>query len=177
MKKVSLGNLLGAGKKKPKKQYGLILPKKQMEAGAAPSAMAKPLELFKRAAEEADADRGKKGVNRNLAAAASSLRVKKQMKQAHDEALAQDASVFDYDGVYDSIQEARQQAIENHSLCTSKERKRKVCTLGASFQFCFQWNSSHVSVHNVLFALTGIQIHCKHAREDKDTRARAGPHL
>jgi coiled-coil domain-containing protein 55 len=117
-KKISLGKMF---QKKPAKKYGLILSKNKK---AAP--IAAPLDFFKQAAKEADADRGKAGVNRGLVASASSDRAKRQAEQAQAAALAQDASVYDYDGVYDSIQEERKQALENHSLVQSTERQRKV---------------------------------------------------
>ena len=46
-----------------------------------------------------------------------------QVQQQYEEALAQDPSVFDYDGVYDQLQQERtlpkqQEKIERKSRCT-----------------------------------------------------------
>jgi len=47
------------------------------------------------------------------------------MEKTHKEALAQDASVFDYDGVYDQMHEEKVNSMNAHPLATTKVRKEK----------------------------------------------------
>ena len=93
--------------KKPGKKYGLVKPK----------AKAKPkpgLAAFAAATDEDDQEpmSAKEQVNYAILQAQASEARKKKAEATYTEALDQDASVFDYDGVYDQMQEKRAQSAQ-----------------------------------------------------------------
>jgi coiled-coil domain-containing protein 55 len=126
-KPIKLGGFFKAPKKKP--GYGLIKPGSGFGKTTAPKkqepGMKKTLDLFKQATEEDQFDRGKTAVNRSLVSTGAIDRTQKMIDAAQAEALAQDPNAFDYDGVYDEIQKAREDAIEGHALTRTRSREKK----------------------------------------------------
>ncbi|TYZ58655.1 hypothetical protein PybrP1_003801 [[Pythium] brassicae (nom. inval.)] len=107
-----------------KKQYGLILP---------PSATTKESgrpAVFN-AFAQADADAGSAApaaseaeLRRRVAAdAARSVRAS-EVEKAHSQALAQDATVFDYDGVYDELTSERRDSAARRRALREAEKKQ-----------------------------------------------------
>ncbi|EFJ43409.1 hypothetical protein VOLCADRAFT_96440 [Volvox carteri f. nagariensis] len=85
-------------------QYGLqkVVPKKPgLQASASSQRKVAPANVF------GDDDSDEEDVERQIARQADKKRAAAKVQQVYEEALAEDPSVFDYDGVYDSIQEAR----------------------------------------------------------------------
>ncbi|CAL8465513.1 g5049 [Coccomyxa elongata] len=76
---------------------------------------AKPV-LQKQANVFGDDDDEEGNVGQDIARHAAKKQADKKVTQMHAAALAEDASVFDYDGVYDSIQEARVQPRQQEKL-------------------------------------------------------------
>ena len=90
--------------KKPGKKYGLVKPQSKPKPG-----------LFAAAAAEEEGEAAmsaKEQVNYAILQAQASEARKKKAEAAYAEALDQDASVFDYDGVYDEMQEQRAQSAQ-----------------------------------------------------------------
>ena len=93
--------------KKPGKKYGLVKPKAK--------ASKKPgLAAFAAATEEDEQEpmSAKEQVNYAILQAQASEARKKKAEATYSEALEQDASVFDYDGVYDQMQEKRAESAQ-----------------------------------------------------------------
>jgi len=86
-------------------KYGLQQPAKK--PGQAPKAKPKPQQRLAAFAQDDDSD-DEDDVNVQLRRQQAHKAKQAKWEQQHSEALAQDASVFDYDGVYASIQEARE---------------------------------------------------------------------
>ncbi|GIL53780.1 hypothetical protein Vafri_9358 [Volvox africanus] len=84
-------------------QYGLQAVPKKPGLQTASSAQRKvaPTNVF------GDDDSEEENVERQIARQADKKRAAAKVQQMYEEALAEDPSVFDYDGVYDTIQEAR----------------------------------------------------------------------
>ena len=81
------------------KRFGLVKPQGRPGGGAKPAFGAA---AFGSAADDDDdAGGGTRAVNRTLQGARAAQEAK--ARKLHDDALAQDASVFDYDGVYDEL--------------------------------------------------------------------------
>jgi coiled-coil domain-containing protein 55 len=107
-------------------QYGLVLPTKKdpkkvrfprvsgpiftlLTSSRGPQELHKPAAIFS-ASDNDESSRGdedKAAARRRVGAEAVRSLQRAQIERAHEKALAEDASVFDYDGVYDSIQSAR----------------------------------------------------------------------
>ncbi|GIM15521.1 hypothetical protein Vretimale_18292 [Volvox reticuliferus] len=84
-------------------QYGLqVVPKKAcLQAASSAQRKVAPANVF------GDDDSEEENVELQIARQADKKRAAAKVQQMYEEALAEDPSVFDYDGVYDSIQEAR----------------------------------------------------------------------
>ncbi|KAK9833323.1 hypothetical protein WJX81_006455 [Elliptochloris bilobata] len=89
-------------------KYGLQPGTKAKQRGLVP----KPLAAF---AEDDDADAAP-CVGKDIARQAAKKRADAKVAQQHAAALAEDASVFDYDGVYDDIQKQRVQPKQAEKL-------------------------------------------------------------
>merc|ERR1712007_36979 len=88
--------------KKPGKQYGLITKKKKPES----KTMA-PKPSFFDDDEDEEIDEKKK-IEKEIKKSASQKKVNKQTQLDIQRALEQDASIYDYDGVYDEMKEAKE---------------------------------------------------------------------
>ncbi|KAK9810734.1 hypothetical protein WJX73_003832 [Symbiochloris irregularis] len=103
--------------KKPGTKYGLIQPKqKQAAAPLKPS-----LSVFGDDEEDDSAPVQKSGVAREVAKQAAKKRIDTKVAAQQAAALAEDPSIFDYDGVYDDLQEQRVQPKQAEKL----ERKSR----------------------------------------------------
>eukprot|EP00884_Botryococcus_braunii_P012394 jgi/Botrbrau1/21155/Bobra.0061s0049.1 len=91
-------------------KYGLSAPAAKQKAKAV---VVKPLNVFGDDDESGDES---KAVGRDIARQGVRKLADTKIAQMHERALAEDASVFDYDGVYDSIQEQRVQPKQAEKL-------------------------------------------------------------
>ncbi|KAK9903590.1 hypothetical protein WJX75_009420 [Coccomyxa subellipsoidea] len=94
---------------------GLKGVKYGLQPGAKPKSkpvLQKPINVF--GDDDDDDDDG--DIGKDIARQAAKKQNDKKVTQLHAAALAEDASVFDYDGVYDSIQEARVQPKQQEKL-------------------------------------------------------------
>lgn len=94
--------------KKPGKKYGLVKPQSKSKPKPKPG-------LFAAAAAEDEGEApmsAKEQVNYAILQAQASEARKKKAEATYAEALDQDASVFDYDGVYDEMQEKRAESAQ-----------------------------------------------------------------
>ena len=122
-KKISLGGFFKApAKKKMAKIGGFGLQPSKPKAAVK---IKQTLDLFKQAAEEDEFDRGKSAINRSLVSQKAQDKTQKLIDAAHATALAEDPNAFDYDGVYDDIQEKRQAAMEGHALNQGVKREKR----------------------------------------------------
>ncbi|KAG2482546.1 hypothetical protein HYH03_018537 [Edaphochlamys debaryana] len=91
-------------------QYGLqkVVPKKPVQLANAPAGKgtAPPRKLAP-GNVLGDDDSEEEDVERQIARQAEKKRAAAKVQQMYEDALAQDPNAFDYDGVYDSIQQAR----------------------------------------------------------------------
>eukprot|EP01051_Picozoa_sp_SAG22_P010320 SAG22_NODE_921_length_6492_cov_5.072423_3_plen_327_part_00 len=88
--------------KVPGKKYGLVKPTKKRAAISAFGGGG--------GGDDSDDDDGEMSVNQQIQAAAQAKMRQKKVQAEHQAALDEDATVFDYDGVYDAMQEKRQQS-------------------------------------------------------------------
>ncbi|OWZ07186.1 hypothetical protein PHMEG_00020456 [Phytophthora megakarya] len=89
---------LGAPFTSENKQYGLVLPKKDAQK--------------------------KKDVKRSVGAEAARSLQQSQVDKVRAEALAEDASVFDYDAVYDDMKSARETEASKRAAKREEEKKK-----------------------------------------------------
>ncbi|DAZ95342.1 TPA: hypothetical protein N0F65_002527 [Lagenidium giganteum] len=118
---MSFSMKLPSKKKAPVKQYGLIIPNKKEDKTKAPMAGVFGLDNDNNEEDAvvSDAQR-KKRVGEDAARSFS----RKQVDQVHAKALAEDPSVFDYDGVYDDIKSDRRAKAEQKKAVIQKEDRR-----------------------------------------------------
>merc|ERR1712141_170300 len=92
--------------KKPGKQYGLITKKKKPESKLT---VAPKLSFFDD--DEDEEIDGKKKIEKEIKKSASQKKVNKQTQLDIQRALEQDASIYDYDGVYDQMKEEKEEKV------------------------------------------------------------------
>ncbi|KAG1695395.1 hypothetical protein DVH05_020433 [Phytophthora capsici] len=119
------------GKKKPlatpftsgEKQYGLILPTKDSKKKVHSSGF----NVFAAAAEKNNKEKVKSSVNdakRRVGEEAARSLQQSQVDKVRAQALAEDASVFDYDAVYDDMKSARETEAEKRTAKREEEKKK-----------------------------------------------------
>ncbi|KAK9815608.1 hypothetical protein WJX72_006688 [[Myrmecia] bisecta] len=91
-------------------KYGLTIPSQKQKPKAA--GVKGPIAAF----AQDDSDDEGNNVGRAVARQAATKRTDKKVEAMHAAALQEDASVFDYDGVYDTIQETREQPKQAEKL-------------------------------------------------------------
>jgi hypothetical protein len=84
-----------------KKSYGLIIPKKKKTTGLKKGLLKHNAFSFESAPVSSQG--GRSGINASLADEKSKGASLRHVQSLHKKALEEDASVFDYDGVYDAI--------------------------------------------------------------------------
>lgn len=129
---------VGKGKKKPlgapfataAKQYGLVLPKKDVKKKEVSSGF----NVFAAAAEKSSKENAEETGNdtrRRVGAEAARSLQQSQVDKVRAQALAEDASVFDYDAVYDDMKSARESEADKRATKREEEKKKPkyICTL------------------------------------------------
>ncbi|KAL3858070.1 hypothetical protein ACJMK2_012685 [Sinanodonta woodiana] len=96
------------------KQYGLFIPRKLQQ-----KKLVQTTNVF---GNESDEDTGQSGVNATLEKEGLKSKVKRQTQLEIDKALGDDPTVYDYDGVYDKIQEEK--AKNDNRVSTSKSENK-----------------------------------------------------
>ncbi|KAK3595797.1 hypothetical protein CHS0354_025435 [Potamilus streckersoni] len=100
------------------KQYGLFIPRKLQQ-----KKLVKTTNVF---GNESDEDAGQSGVNATLQKEALKSKVKRQTQLEIDKALGEDPTVYDYDGVYDKIQEEKAKNDDRVSTSRSENKPRYI---------------------------------------------------
>uniref|UniRef100_A0AAV1TX24 Nuclear speckle splicing regulatory protein 1 N-terminal domain-containing protein n=1 Tax=Peronospora matthiolae TaxID=2874970 RepID=A0AAV1TX24_9STRA len=113
-----------------KKQYGLVLPKSKAKKTELVSACS----AFTEAAESSRQQKtreGEQSVRTRVGAEAARSLQQSQVDQVRAQALAEDASVFDYDGVYDDMKKEREREARNRKTqrTADKEKPKYIGTL------------------------------------------------
>eukprot|EP00118_Oscarella_pearsei_P001473 m.7539 g.7539 ORF g.7539 m.7539 type:complete len:343 (+) comp18947_c0_seq1:16-1044(+) len=99
------------------KQYGLIIPKKK---AAARPAMQRP-SIFDDSGDEDDAAKARAAVNETVSRESAKNSQSKQVHREMAKALDEDPTVYDYDAVYDAMQEKKRAG----AILKEKDRKPK----------------------------------------------------
>ncbi|ETM37346.1 hypothetical protein L914_16092 [Phytophthora nicotianae] len=121
----------GKNKKKPlaapfasgTKQYGLVLPKKD----AKKKEISTSFNVFAAAAGRSSKEKteeSEKDARRRVGAEAARSLQQSQVDKVRAQALAEDASVFDYDAVYDDMKSARETEAEKRAVKREEEKKK-----------------------------------------------------
>ncbi|CAH1258795.1 NSRP1 [Branchiostoma lanceolatum] len=99
----------------PTKSYGLTIPKKGLQK---PTAMVARPSIF---GDDSDEDTAHEAINRSLLNDAAKKKIRKQTQLQMAKALEEDASVYEYDSVYDDMKKQK----EERAAATTGHRVEK----------------------------------------------------